>query len=240
MHTHFWFGVLLQVLILATLAVVPVRAEVGDPTIETDHPQYAGEGAFQEIEDCVRFATAGNDSPQDRAIAMYLWMLNHQWHLASPQEWCVPGRVPDTAQSRDYESVVYDANRARFSYGYGLCGTVHAWNEPYWKALGMNARRRSFPGHSNSEIQYAGSWHAFDTDMAGLLFRKDGTVAGYEDIIRDPTLVDSVRTPLPHGEVSGRSISGILFRPARLATFVVSRLTMISSSSCTHLICSES
>lgn len=198
MHTHVWFSVLSQVCILATLAVVPVRAEVGDPTIETDHPQYAGEGAFQEIEDCVRFATAGKDAPQDRAIAMYLWMLNHQWHLASPQEWCVPGRVPDTAQSRDYESVVYDANRARFSYGYGLCGTVHAWNEPYWKALGMNARRRSFPGHSNSEIQYAGSWHAFDTDMAGLLFRKDGTVAGYDDIIHDPTLVDSVRTPLPH------------------------------------------
>lgn len=176
----------------------PLIAEVGDPTVQTSHPQYAGEGAFQEIEDCVRFATAGKEASQDRAIAMYLWLLNHQWHLMSPQEWCVPGRVPDTAKTRDYESVVYDANRARFSYGYGLCGTVHAWNEPYWRALGLKVRRRAFPGHTNSEIFYDGAWHAFDTDMAGLLFRRDGVVAGYDDIIRDPSLVDSVKKPLPH------------------------------------------
>ena len=85
----------------------------------------------------------------------------------------------------------------RFSYGYGLCGTVHAWNEPYWKALGMGARRRSFPGHTNSEIEYGGSWHTFDTDMAGLVFRKDGVVAGYEDIIKDITCLENDRSPLP-------------------------------------------
>ena len=116
----------------------------------------------------------------------------------SPQEWCVPRRVPDTANPGDYEMIPFDANRARFSYGYGLCGTVHAWNEPYWQALGMRARRRAFPGHVNSEVFYDKSWHAFDTDMAGILFRRDGVVAGYDDIIRDPTLVDSTKPPLPH------------------------------------------
>lgn len=184
--------------VVASTLTSPVLADVGDPTLRTDHPQYAGEGAFQEIEDCVQFATQGQSNPQDRAIAMYQWLLSHQWHLASPQEWNVPGRIPDTAQTRDYESVVYDANRGRFSYGYGLCGTVHAWNEPYWRALGMGTRRRAFPGHTNSEIQYQESWHAFDTDMAGLLFRRDGVVAGYEDVIADPSLVDSVSPPLPH------------------------------------------
>jgi hypothetical protein len=174
------------------------RAEVGDPTVRTDHPQYAGEGAFQSVEDCVRFATAGEDASQDRAIALYRWILTHQYHLASPQEWRVPGRTPDTAKSGDDGVVPFDANRARFSYGYGLCGTVHAWNEPYWSALGMRPRRRAFPGHTNSEVFYDGSWHAFDTDMAGLLFRQDGIVAGYADIIRDPALAESVKPPLPH------------------------------------------
>lgn len=192
-------GSLILAALLATSPLVtPALAEVGDPTIRTDHPQYAGEGAFQEIEDCVRFATRGQKARQDQAIALYLWLLTHQYHLMSPQEWCIPGRQPDTAQPRDYESVVYDANRARFAYGYGLCGTVHAWNEPYWQALGMPARRRAFPGHVNSEVYYDGGWHAFDTDMAGLLFRRDGQVAGYADIIRDPSLVDSVQPPLPH------------------------------------------
>ena len=61
----------------------------------------------------------------------------------------------------------------------------------------MNARRRAFPGHTNSEIFYDGGWHAFDTDMAGLVFRRDGVVAGYDDIIKDPTLIDVDRSPLP-------------------------------------------
>jgi hypothetical protein len=177
-------------------AAQPLCAGVGDVTIRTDHPHYPGEGAFQTIDDCVAFATRDKKSEQDKAIALYLWMLAHQGHLASPQEPLVPGMTPNTANSSE-DLIVYDANRARFSYGYGLCGTVHAWNEPYWRALGMDARRRAFPGHTNSEIKYGGAWHAFDTDMAGLVFRKDGIVAGYDDIIADTSIVKHSRPPLP-------------------------------------------
>lgn len=171
-------------------------AGVGDPTLQTDHPHYAGEGAFQTVGQCVRQATAGRTTDQERAIALYLWILSHQYHLASPQECCLPGIKPDTSRSND-ELIVADAERARFSYGYALCGTVHAWNEVYWRALGMPARRRAFPGHTNSEIFYGDAWHAFDTDMAGLVFRKDGIVAGYDDLSRDPTLVNQDHSPLP-------------------------------------------
>ncbi|HEV7279466.1 MAG TPA: hypothetical protein VGN57_04565 [Pirellulaceae bacterium] len=171
-------------------------AQVGDPTLRTDHPQYAGEGAFQTAADCVAFATEGKSSPQDQAIGLYLWLLTHQWHLASPQE-PGPRGVADTAAGND-DLIVYDAARSRFSYGYGLCGTVHAWNEVYWRELGMNARRRAFPGHTNSEVLYDGSWHAFDTDMAGLIFRPDGVVAGYDDVIANPSLASAYKPPLPH------------------------------------------
>ena len=176
---------------------IAARAEVGDPTLETNHPYYSGEGAFQSIAQCVERATRGKATTQDKAIALYLWLLAHQFHLASPEEWNVPGQVPDTNRD-DSDMIVHDANRARFSYGYGLCGTVHAWNEPYWKALGLKARRRAFPGHTNSEIEYDRSWHTFDTDMAGLVFRKDGVVAGYEDIIKDLSCLANDRSPLPH------------------------------------------
>ena len=195
-----WF---LWLLVIA-LAAQTSNAGVGDPTLRTDHPHYAGEGAFQTAKDCVTFATqgidakAGSEADQARAIAVYQWLLSHQFHLHSPQECFVPGVKPG-AKNDDYEMVVYDAARGRFSYGYGLCGTVHAWNEIYWKALGMNSRRRAFPGHTNSEIEYGGSWHAFDTDMAGLLFRKDCIVAGYEDIIKDPSILT-----LPQG--GGKSL----------------------------------
>jgi hypothetical protein len=172
------------------------RAEVGDPTLRTDHPVYPGEGAFQSVADCVEFATRRREGAQDKALGLYLWMLTHQFHLASPQEPYVEGLKPDTQNSND-DLIVYDSSRARFSYAYGLCGTVHAWNEPYWRALGMPARRRAFPGHVNSEIEYDGGWHAFDTDMAGLVFRPDGVVAGYDDIIKDASIVRHSRPPLP-------------------------------------------
>jgi hypothetical protein len=178
------------------LLALPLKAGVGDPTLETDHPDYPGEGAFQTVEQCVKRATAGKTTAQDKAIALYLWLLTHQYHLMSPQECTVAGKTANTAKE-DPDLIVRDAQRARFSYGYGLCGTVHSWNEVYWRALGMKARCRAFPGHTNSEVEYDGAWHAFDTDMAGLVFRRDGVVAGYDDIIKDPTLIDVNKAPLP-------------------------------------------
>src|SRR5262245_33957811 len=116
------------VLLTSLSLAVPAAADVGDPTIETDHPQHSVECAFQTIEQCVARATAGKTEPQDKAIAMYLWILSHQFHLMSPQEWGMPGLVPDTRKEGVADLIVFDAQRARFSYGYALCGTVHAWN----------------------------------------------------------------------------------------------------------------
>lgn len=180
------------------LAKVAFCGGAGDVLIQTSHPQYPGEGAFQTVDDCVAFATRNQTDVQDKAIAMYKWFLTHQWHLMSPMEWCVPGRAPDTADPGNYETVVFDANRARFSYGYGLCGTTHAWNEVYWKAMGLRARRREFPNHINSEVFYQDEWHAFDSDMAGLIFRPDGVVAGYADLQKQPGLINNQTSRLPH------------------------------------------
>ena len=55
---------------IVSLLVWPVQAEVGDPTIETAHPFYPGEEALQTVEPCVARATAGQISPQDKAIAL--------------------------------------------------------------------------------------------------------------------------------------------------------------------------
>lgn len=176
--------------ILCLLASVHrVCAEVGDVTIQTDHEQYPGEGAFQSPAQCVNWAARDATTDHEKSLAIFQWLLTHQWHLMSPQEWCIPGRVPG-ANSNDYEMVVYDANKGRFSYGYGLCGTVHAWNEVYWQAAGFPARRRAFPGHTNSEIFYDGKWRMYDTDMAGIVFNRDGSVAGYDEITSDLSLLE--------------------------------------------------
>ncbi len=185
------FVIVFVVILFASMT----HADIGDPTLRTDHPHYPGEGAFQTVDDCVAFATRGVQGEQDKAIALFNWLLTHQFHLMSPQDCRVPGVSPDTRKSQ-YDNIVEDANRGRFSYAYGLCGTVHMWNETYWRALGMQARRRAFPGHVNSEVFYGNAWHAFDTDMAGLVFRKDGIVAGYADIIADPSLATNRKSDI--------------------------------------------
>ena len=190
------YVVVVAVCQLGAISTPAARAEVGDPTLQTNHPYYPGEGVFQTPESCVRYATRDAGTDHERALALFNWILTHQWHLAAPQEWNRPGLVPG-ANPDDSEMVVYDANRGRFSYGYGLCGTVHAWNEVYWRALGFPARRRAFPGHTNSEVFVDGAWRAFDTDMAGIVFNLDGTVAGYDHISRDLSLVDRPMPPWP-------------------------------------------
>ncbi len=184
--------------ILLLLPLVPpaARGEIGDATLTTTHPHYPGEGAFQTPEQCVQWATAAGGNSRERALAVYNWLLTHQWHLHSPQEWNIPGRIPG-AQPEDSEMMVSDANRGRFSYGYGLCGTVHAWNEAYWRALGLEARRRAFPGHTNSEVLIDGRWRMLDTDMAGVVFQPDGSLAGYDEIVRDLSLLTRSQSPWP-------------------------------------------
>lgn len=186
----------LMMLWLLSLAPRFAGGEIGDVTLATSHPHYPGEGAFQTPEECVRWATASAAAPQEQALAVFNWLLTHQWHLHSPQEWNIPGRIPG-AQPDDSEMMVYDANRGRFSYGYGLCGTVHAWNEAYWRALGLEARRRAFPGHTNSEVLIDGRWRMLDTDMAGVVFLPDGSLAGYDEIARDLTLLTRPQPPWP-------------------------------------------
>ncbi len=176
--------------------VVNASAEVGDVLLSTDHDTYPGEGVFQSPEECVAWATKDATTDHQRALAIFEWLLTHQWHLHSPQEWCQVGRRPGESNS-DNEMVVYDANRGRFSYGYGLCGTVHAWNEAYWRAAGFPARRRAFPGHSNSEVLVDGRWRMYDTDMAGVVLDEDGTVAGYDQIAGNLSLLDRDQGGLP-------------------------------------------
>ena len=179
------------------LKSAPVLGQLGDATLRTDHPVYPGEGAFQTAEDCVRFAieTARARDDQEKALAVFDWLLTHQWHLDSPREFRAPGKVPGPGSDDDL--IVYDAARGRFSYGYGLCGTVHAWNEPYWRALGFDVRRRAFPGHVTSEVFHDGAWRMYDTDMAGVVFKRDGTVAGYADIVADLDLLTLEGPPRP-------------------------------------------
>ncbi len=191
------FGVLGAGVALLFWSPMNLHAELGDPTIETDHPVYSGEGAFQYPEQIVKRVTKGLASDQKRAIALYKWLLQHQFHCQQPVEWARGPKVPDSRDQKDELMYVRESNRTRFSFGFAMCGSAHAWNQVLWRAAGFNSRNRAFPGHTNSEIEYGGSWHAFDTDMSGLILRHDGIVAGYEDVAKDLSILKNTNPNLP-------------------------------------------
>jgi len=78
------------------------------------------------------------------------------------------------------------------TYGYGFCGAFGPTTAGVFEAMGFEkARSVQVPGcnHNVTEVWYDGAWHYFDTDLRGLLFRRNGKViASLAEVIREPDL----------------------------------------------------
>jgi len=78
------------------------------------------------------------------------------------------------------------------TYGYGFCGEFGPTTAGLFKAMGFEkARSVQIPGcnHNVTEVWYDGDWHYYDTDLRGVIFRRDGeTVASIQDTIDQPDL----------------------------------------------------
>jgi hypothetical protein len=62
-------------------------------------------------------------------------------------------------------------------YGYGFCGAFGPTTAGLFEAMGFEQARSAYiPGcnHNVTEVWYDGAWHYFDTDLRGVLFRRDG------------------------------------------------------------------
>ena len=89
--------------------------------------------------------TRGCQSNDEKAIAIYNFMRLSHYHRAYPSE---PGGVP----------VLKEIN----TYGWSLCGGLHAEQSALWRELGWNWRFVGWPGHTTVEAQYDGRWHYLD------------------------------------------------------------------------------
>jgi len=174
---------------------------VGNPQIRTDHPLYPGELAYSTPERLAKTILETNwglglgDSPRDNALRLWLWRITHTIHDYSPRIWTPlhdyyrrkfgsrdkahPTRPNPVSEVYSADDTDFDAMRWQFSYGYGLCGTLHGVIGPQIaaiaKVLGQDwrSRRVGIPGDSNHEIYYGGSWRAFDVNALTLLFSSD-------------------------------------------------------------------
>jgi hypothetical protein len=160
----------------------PALAQAGGPELRTDDPYFPGEGALSTPPRVVSHAyaiprgTLGTASNRDKMIRLFLWRAEHYAHQVSPAVYNLPGVTPSPTSDNPLMTD-YDAMRAFFSYGWGVCGTNHAQMRVFADAAGWPSRRRDLNGDTGFEVMVdpgvpagATGWRYFNTDQYTLHF----------------------------------------------------------------------
>lgn len=127
------------------------------------------------LKSIVETVTRGCRSNDEKAIAIYNFMRLTHYHRAYPSE---PGGVP----------VLKEIN----TYGWSLCGGLHAEQSALWRELGWPWRFVGWPGHTTVEAFYDGRWHYLDVFLKFYAWMPDPnkpggrTIAGQDDLAANP------------------------------------------------------
>jgi hypothetical protein len=117
-------------------------------------------------------------TPERKARAIWQFARQSRYHFYPPSS-----HDPESADPIKYFNF----------YGYGFCSDTSAAMGALFSRAGFPVRiwnPGNPPAHVVPEVFYDGAWHMFDADRDGLyLLRDNRTVAGVEDLIRDPDLV---------------------------------------------------
>ncbi len=169
------------------LALSALLAQTGDPQLQTDHPYYPGERAMStpaRVASRVLNASRGtlsNASGRDRMIRLFLWRAETFSHQYSPAVYNLPGLQPNPGADNPLMTD-YDAMRALFSYGFGLCGTNHAQMRVFTEEMGWTDRRRALQGDTGYEVYVDAGWRYFNTDQYTLHFLSDSSSAHFASL----------------------------------------------------------
>ncbi|MFT5856004.1 MAG: hypothetical protein ACI8XO_003256 [Verrucomicrobiales bacterium] len=125
--------------------------------------------SLKTIVDSVTRDCPNNDA---KAIAIYNFMRLSHYHRAYPNE---PGGVPALKEIN--------------SYGWSLCGGLHAVQSSLWRELGWDWRFVGWDGHTTVEAKYDDRWHYLDVFLKFYAWMPDGsggrTIAGQDQLTGD-------------------------------------------------------
>ena len=169
-------------------------AQAGGPELQTDDPYYPGEGALSTPPRVLSHALSiprgplGASTDREKLIRLFLWRAEHYGHQVSPAVYNLPLVTPDPSADNPLMTD-YDAMRALFSYGFGVCGTNHAQMRVFADEAGWPCRRRSLLGDTGFEIQVdpgipagATGWRYTNTDQYTLHFLTNDPTAHFASL----------------------------------------------------------
>lgn len=176
------------------LAGTAAYAQAGGPELRTDDTYFPGEGSMSTPPRVLAHAwaiprgTIGTSTNREKLIRLFLWRSEHYGHQLSPAVYNLPGIVPSPANDNGLMTD-YDAMRAMFSYGWGVCGTNHAQMRVFADEAGWPSRRRGLAGDTGYEIQVdpnvpagATGWRYFNTDQYTLHFLSNSPTAHFASL----------------------------------------------------------
>ncbi len=114
---------------------------------------------------------------EEKALALFDVVLSHVFH-----------EVEGTGDNQD-------PIRLLNCYGQGICGDSAIALTALWEAAGLKTRAGRPLGHSTTEVEIAGRYRYLDGDLsAWVLLADNHTLAGEEDLARDPWLMKRAHT----------------------------------------------
>lgn len=159
----------LAAVFLLVNAFAPARGAAAENLVRgiQVQPEHAPDcSSLKAIAESVTRGATNNDA---KAIAIYNFMQLTHYHRDYPNE---PGGVP--------------VLKAINSYGWGLCGGLHATESALWRELGWGWRFVGWDGHTTVETEYDGRWHYLDIFLKFYAWMPDGkggfTLAGERDL----------------------------------------------------------
>ncbi len=174
-------------LLFAVAATSTAYAQAGGPELRTDDTYFPGEGAMSTPAKVVQRAyaiprgTLGSATNRDKFIRLFLWRSENFGHLTSPAVYNLPGVAPDPKADNGLMTD-YDAMRALFSYGWGLCGTNHGQMRVFADEAGWESRRRGLQGDTGYEIFVDGGWRYCNTDQYTIHFLSNSPSAHFASV----------------------------------------------------------
>jgi hypothetical protein len=114
------------------------------------------------------------DGMSDRDKALAVWratvMFQHQ-------------EVPPPCEYLTDEEAVQDPFKIFNVYGYSLCSVASCDIECLARYAGLRARGWGILHHSVPEVYWDGAWHLLDASLISYFPKKDGNIAGVEEIM---------------------------------------------------------
>ncbi len=159
-----------------------LQARVYSPWITSEHV-----ADTSSLEAFRRFPRWRDKTGQDLALSVWHYLVDRRTGLFHFQP------VREGPDPVDWEfRIIRDPIKLLNVYGYAFCGAFGPTTAGIFEGVGLKPTRAVLiPGcnHCVTEVWYDGAWHYYDTDLRGVVFKRDGkTVASVEDLIRDPEL----------------------------------------------------